>query len=371
MIHFLSVFPPYRGGISKFSRHLADTLKLQSACTTINYTKQYPDFLFPGKTQFDPSNDWLADKNLFHPYNPYKWNKTVNLILNEDPEIFLYTHWHPFFIPSNRHLLKKVKKKRPKCKRVGIIHNVLPHEAFPFQKRLLAELFKQTDHAIFLSKQTESEFLTLGVDCKTTTLFHPVYPREIPAVNRVDLRRKWSIPEDKIILLFFGLIRPYKGLDVFLTALKESQFKNNEIHAVIAGEFYDSKEKYLNLIPADDKSRITLIDRFTTEEEAAELFKLSDALVLPYKTASQSGLTADAIYAGLPVIASDLLGISSYITDGVHGLLVKPDDIISLSNTLFSITLENLKKLSANLPDLANTLSWPRFTSELLAHILD
>lgn len=367
MISFLSVFPPFRGGIARFSDYLYKNLGSVREIDAVNFKTLYPKLLFPGTTQYEEPRVPSYAGEVMHSYNPLIWKKTAQLIAKDKPEILLISYWHPFFIPGFNSVIKRVRKTSPSTKVVTIAHNVLPHESFPFSEKLMRSFFHNNDLVITLSSQTEQEFKTLDVNTKTVKLFHPIYETTLPTQPKEELRAKYGFKSNDQIILFFGLIRAYKGLDVLIKALNNIDIIKNKFKPLIVGEFYDDKQKYIDLINPHHKDAYTIIDRFVSNEESAEIMSISDLLVLPYKTASQSGVLADALNFNLPSIVSNHPGVTEYLKHGVNGLIFESENIEMLQHKLTQY-FENeglQQKIKENVTDLKGELSWKTFTLEL------
>lgn len=369
MISFISVFPPYRGGISNYSDYLYRHLQQRTPVYPVNFRKLYPGLLFPGKTQFmEVPVEEYAERKL-HSYAPFNWFRTGNEITAREPDVLLFSYWHPFFIPAFKRIIKQVRKRRPEVRVYTIAHNVTPHEGFPFAKPLMSSFFNLNDQVVVLSGQTEKEYHKLGCAAPVSRIFHPVYDRKAPEESKEILRRRYGFEEDDRIPLFFGLIRDYKGLDVLIRSLNQLDLNKLRIRPLIAGEFYTNKAPYLDLIREEHKERYTIIDRFVSPREADEIFSLSDVLVLPYKTASQSGVFNDALNFQLPSIVSDHPGLTEYLDHGENGLIFESENTEQLSGLLHDILTDTAMRgeISDHLTELKSELSWDRFTDRLLS----
>lgn len=367
MISFLSVFPPFRGGIATFSHYLYRELSKRTEVHAYNYTNLYPDLLFPGKTQYAPDSKEDYAHPLLHSYNPAKWRQTVNIVAKDKPDLVIYSHWHPFFAPSNRYIAGRLKKKDPGLKIAGILHNVIPHEHFPFQNQLITSLFRKTDYPILLSDKTMAEFNDLQIDAKPAKLFHPVYDQPFPDKSKKELRKELNISEDEMVILFFGLIRKYKGLDLLIDALNKLDIEKRKIRPLIVGEFYTDKEEILKRIKEEHKNRYLIIDRFVTDEKLARYFTLSDVLALPYRSASQSGILSNAINFKLPVIVSNIPGLTEHVRNNETGLFFEKENIEDLKSQIIRFQDEQLATVfEPNLEKLKEELNWKTFCDRLL-----
>jgi len=369
-IAFLSVFPPYRGGISRFSEYLQTKLnKKTSSVRCFNYKKQYPTVFYPGtcQTTKDVSDNDIP--GVFHPFNPFNWKTATRDILNSSPQIFLYSYWHPFFAPGIRSVLKNIGTK-PKIKRVALAHNIYPHEPFCFQKFLAKKVFSQTDAIITLSNETCEEAKSLAPGKKVIKLFHPAFELSFPEKSSEVIREEHGFNSDDIILLFFGLIRKYKGLDIMIDALNQIDLKGYKIKPVIIGEFYIHKQSLLDRIDPGHLEMYTIVDRFVSVKEMAEYFTMADALILPHKNATQSGVLADAINFQVPVITSALPGLTQYLIENNHGLFFKPGSSQNLKKTILEFLDQNNKdQYRHHLQELKHKLSWESFTDELITTV--
>lgn len=366
MISFQSVFPSFRGGISKFSDHLYSHLSKDFDVRAFNYSELYPPVLFPGKSQFLAQSEESYAHPAVHAYNPLLWRSSVRKMINRDTRYYLYSHWHPFFAVSQISILKEIKNSYPNIEIAGIIHNVLPHEKFPFQNNLTRRLFNLTDYPIVLSDQTFSEYRDLMHGKRPGKLFHPVYEEAWPDEDRSSIRRRLGYKEDDIILLFFGLVRPYKGLDIMIEALNLMNLENTRIKPLIVGEFYIEPQTIFNKIKPSHLPYYEIINRYVPDDEAASYLLASDLMVLPYRSASQSGVLSNALNFSLPVVVSDLAGLTEHVEYGKTGFIVPPEDPVSLAQELFHIASQtDLGKIRENVAIKKQSLSWKRFSQEL------
>lgn len=367
MIAFQSVFPPFRGGISRFSDHLYKNLSQRLPVRAFNYSKLYPPMLFPGKTQYLEDQSHTYANSILHAYNPFQWGRTTGKMIHQDTLVYLYSHWHPFFAASQISILKEIKTYFPQVVTASIIHNVQPHENFPVQDILTRRLFKLTDHPIVLSEQTHQEFRTLMDGQNPERLFHPVYEQEWPNESRESIRERMGFDEDEIVVLFFGLVRPYKGLDVLVDALNLMNLENTRIRPLIVGEFYIEPQQITNRIKKSHLPYYEIINRYVSDDEAAFYLAASDVMVLPYRSASQSGVLSNALNFNLPVIVSDLAGLKEHVKYGETGFIVPPEDAVSLAKELLHVaTTTDLNVMRKNVEALRLQLSWKRFIHELV-----
>jgi glycosyltransferase involved in cell wall biosynthesis len=374
LISFLSVFPPYRGGIATFSDFLFDQLQSRVDIKAYNFTNLYPSLLFPGKSQYlDPKDTETEYANrLLHSWNPLNWKQTASEIAIEKPEHLLISYWHPFFAPAFIRIITHVLKNSPDTKISILAHNVLPHEKFPLGNFLTKILLKKADHVIVLSEKSRSEADTLSISTKVTKLFHPVYEQDHPDKTRSELRKQFGFSDDEFVLLFFGLIRPYKGLDLMIKALNEMDLKAKGIRPFIVGEFYMDKEQVLSKINETHRKFYTIIDRFVSDQEMAEILTLSDAMVMPYRSATQSGILANAINFKLPCIVSDLEGLTEHIEADKSALVFPSENVPELKEAIYSILkIDTRTTIVSHLEKIKEELSWQAFTDRLLGKLIE
>lgn len=371
VVSIVSVFPPYRGGIATFSDYLYKNLSPISDVKAFNFTHLYPQLLFPGKTQFDTNKieTNYADRVL-HAWNPFNWKKAAQQILSSDPDQVIFCYWHPFFAAGFLRVIHHIKKNSPETNIFVLAHNVIPHEHFPLGKTLSKKLLERADKVFLLSENSLKEARSLDIRTPLKVLFHPVYEQDHPSASKIELRKKYGFQEDDYIPLFFGLIRPYKGLDLFIQALNKLSFTEHQIKPLIAGEFYADKEPLLAEINPDHQEKYKIIDRFVSDQEMAELFHLADILVMPYRSATQSGILANAINFLLPSIVTDLEGLTEHIEHRKDAWVVPQNNSQELANAILSLKDQAIRtELEQSLIPLKKQLSWSSFSQQLLSEI--
>lgn len=327
-IAFLGPAPPFRGGIANFAAHLAETLAGQGhSIMYFNFIQQYPGFLFPSAGQESGQEPSLPSQRVLTPYMPSTWSKTVKAMNAWQADIVIVSWWLPFFAPAYEYVLKRIKGKK-----LVLAHNILPHEAWPGTKYFLKRVFRQADKLIVLSRSCQNDIMQLlGADFaqKTILAFHPIYD-SIPLDTA-----KAEIPESGANLLFFGLIKEYKGLDVLLKAMPRVIKELPNARLIVAGSIYGKAEPYYKLIrELRLESYLEVHFRYLTDLEVAKYFGRSEVCILPYKSATQSGVIATAFSSNTPVIASDVGGLGEYIEPGLTGFLVPPNDPIALAEAI-------------------------------------
>ena len=300
-IAFLGPAPPIRGGISAFAVELGKCyLELGHEVKMFGFIRQYPSLIFPGKSQtasFDLPESLQID-NSFVPYRPDTWPRGLKAIRDFEPDVLFISYFIPFFAPLYFFVAKAMKKTRV-C---VILHNLVPHESWPAAKLLARSVLQHADSIVCLSEASQKELMRLmpnNIYLKSKLGFHPVYDQYI--IHEEAAREPHT-------LLFFGLIKKYKGLDILISAMPKVLEKYEDAKLLIVGEVYGSDELYQNLI--DELGIQKSVEshlRYVEDDEVAGFFQRASLCVLPYRTASQSGVIAMAMALGVPVLASGLM----------------------------------------------------------------
>ena len=320
---------PYRGGIAAFTDRLATEFVAEKFdVEAYTFTLQYPSFLFPGKTQYSdakaPENFNILRK--INSVNPFSWRKTALEIRAKKPDIVIFAYWMSFFAPCYSRMAKIISKnKTSKC--IGLIHNMLPHEKTVLDRLLPPGFVKSMDAFVALSKSVLADVGKLDKRNKPKRFSpHPLYDHygdiedKSLAINSLYLDDKYNY------LLFFGLIREYKGLDLLIKALADERVRKLPIKLIVAGEFYDKKEPYMQLIESlDVKNDIILYDKYIPDNDVKDFFNAADMVVQPYKSATQSGVTQVAYHFEKPMLVTDVGGLKEIIPHGKVGYVVEPD----------------------------------------------
>ncbi|HED06811.1 MAG TPA: glycosyltransferase [Ignavibacteria bacterium] len=369
-ITILSPAYPLRGGIANFAGSLYNELIKENDVNVISYKKQYPSFLFPGKTQeeSDETSVNINAKNLVDSTNPYNWRKVGKKIKYDNPDLLIIQFWLPFFAPCLK-TISKIVKQNKRTQILVICHNIIPHEKRPGDVFLTKLFFKYVDKFILLSNKVKDELLSIKNEAVNTVIPHPVYSKFGEPVDK-DKAKSFLNIQDERVILFFGFIRDYKGLDVLLKALPLID-DNEKIKLLIAGEFYSNENEYRKLINElkIEKSLILKTD-FIPASEVKYYFSACDVAVLPYKNASQSGIAQIAMNFNKPVIASNVGGLSEVVVNEKTGLLVEKNNPNKLAETIQNFYKRNLEQNFVNNILLEkDKYSWSNFSNRLLKFV--
>jgi glycosyltransferase involved in cell wall biosynthesis len=365
-IAFLSVFHPFRGGIAQFNTELFKALESTSEIKAFNFTTQYPAFLFPGKTQYVDQTDVAPSfktPRFLSSINPLSFSKTAKEINSFNPDVLISSYWMPFFGPSLGMVCKKVNKK---TLIISIVHNAIPHEKRWSDKWLSSFYFNQQQGFVTMSETVENDLKSLLPSAMTMLRPHPIYAQFGERKEKSSIRSKYSIKKEQKVLLFFGFIRKYKGLDLLLKAIR---YCNESTVVLIAGECYGEFSEYQKIINQNNISdRVICNVRYIPNSEVSDIFSVSDICVLPYRTATQSGIASIAKFYELPMVVTPVGELPNEVISSQTGVVCKsssPRDIALGINKC----LERLDLYSTQLKVEKDIHNWNNFASELLSFI--
>jgi D-inositol-3-phosphate glycosyltransferase len=318
---------PLRGGLATFDELFCEAFNKQGHdCEIISYSLQYPNFLFPGSTQFDTNGNAprsIKIHTLINSINPFSWIKTARFIKKQKPDFIVFRFWIPFMGPALGSIARLVNKKGVKI--LAITDNVIPHEKRAGDTAFAKYFINACDGFVTMSKAVMTDLEKFTDTAHKKYLLHPLYTSFGEKLNKQEARMALGLPEDKQIVLFFGLIRKYKGLDMLLDAMNELK-SNPNIILVIAGEFYEDKQPYLDLIERNQiQHQVILHAKFIANEDVKNYFSAADLVTLPYRSATQSGVTQVSFHFEVPTLVTNVGGLGEIIPDKVAGYVVEPN----------------------------------------------
>lgn len=328
---------PFRGGISHYSSLFVRALRKRHSVLFLTLSRQYPKLLFPGVTQHDFSDRTLAEDNepIIDSLNPLSWFRTARRLNKENPDLIVIQWWHPFFSFAFGSIVRLLDK--PLQARVCFLcHNVLPHESNVFQTVLTKYAFGKARYFVVHSTPDRRDLELLQPSAIIGQGCHPTYSEfgSWSSMSRKEARERLGLGDDENVVLFFGLVRKYKGLQYLIDAmclLPESL----ACRLVIAGEFYDDKEPYLSRITQKGlDGRVLVIDEYIPNEEVAMYFEAANVVALPYVSATQSGIVQIAFGLGAPVITTNVGGLPEAVDDGVTGFIVESESAEQLADAI-------------------------------------
>ena len=365
-IAILSCFYPYRGGISQFNACLYGELSKQHVVKAFNFKRQYPEFLFPGKTQFVTKDDEavpVESESLLDTANPFSYGKTYRAIRDWNPDLVIVRYWMSYFAPSLGYITRKLRKH---CKVISILDNVIPHEPHFFDAPLTKYFLKGSTGCITLCEAVSKDLLKLKPNAQFTVLQHPLYSHFGQKKTREEAEEKLGLKKGKKNILFFGLIRTYKGLDILLEAFGKLP---EDYQLIIAGEPYGSFDKYQEIIDRlPNKERVHTWLKYIKDSEVTDYFSAADIAVLPYRSATQSGISSVSYHFEVPMIVTDVGGLKETIGDRGTGIVAAdgcPDTIAAEIIRYFSLP-ELKDKFIENIRLEKDRLSWKKFSEGLL-----
>lgn len=363
---------PYRGGISHYTGLMYRELSRKYDVEMISYKMQYPKVLFK-KEQRDYENDrfQIEDTNfMIHTANPFNIIRTANYIRRKKPDMVIIQWWHPYFAPCYFLLAKFMGKQNL----TFVCHNVFPHERFPLDKKLTKLTLKNGTHFIVHAKEEEAELKQImpHPDCQVTP--HPSYNAFCFAhMTKAQARERLGLASDEKVLLFFGFVRPYKGLKHLINAMPRIKECLGNVKLLIVGEFgsAEDKEQYRDQIKAlavsdtmvgkELEQSIAIYDGYTPDCEVEKYFAACDMAVLPYESATQSGIVQIAYGFGKPVVVTNVGGLPDVVSDNRTGYIVPPQDADALADAVIRYFAEDKEtEFAQNIAAEAYRFSWER-----------
>jgi len=318
---------PYRGGIAMFDDRLAEELVSEGhRVETVTFTLQYPSFLFPGKTQYSsaPGPENLKITRALNSVNPFNWLETGRKIAASRPDLLIVAFWLPFMAPSLGTVCRMVRRNGH-TRVIGIMHNLIPHEHRIGDRQFCRYFVRSLDGAVALSGSVSRQLDEYGDSLPHLFSPHPLYDNFGAGIPRDEACARLGLSPDSRYLLFFGLIRDYKGLDILLDAFADSRLRGRGLKLIVAGEFYGDGTKYHSQAESlGIDGDIVWHTGYVPDGEVRDFFSAADVVVQPYRSATQSGVTQIAYHFGRPMIVSDVGGLPEIVPDGKVGYVVAP-----------------------------------------------
>jgi len=369
-IAFLSTFYPFRGGIAQFNALLYRILEKEHETEAYTFKRQYPGFLFPGETQYvkpeDPA-DQIPSIPVLDSINPLSYIRTARKINRAAPDVILTKYWMTFFGFSLGSVLKRLNKK---TKRISVLDNVIPHERRFFDDFANRLFLNNNEGFIVMSDAVLKDLLHYRPDARYLRVNHPVYAQFGEKIPELQAREILKLDPQKHTLLFFGLIRDYKGLDLLIEAVS---MLDDSYQVVVGGECYGDFSAYETLLDRYAvRHRFHLYNRYISDAEVPLFFSAADVCVLPYKTATQSGVTAVSQHFGLPVIATDVGGLKETVLHGETGLIVARPEAALIAEQISDYFQKGLKaSFSEAMLHHNEENSWDKFAEKVLRFIAE
>lgn len=352
---------PYRGGIAHHTTRLANALAGLSEVMVISFSQLYPGWLYPGKFQKEMSRLKLIPPTefLLDSINPYTWHKTVERISMQRPDCVIIPWWTFFLAPCLFYVAHRLGKKGIPV--VFFCHNVTDHEASSWKRLLARSVLHQGSGFVVQTREEESRLRDLLGEIDVMYHPHPVYDQFPPAQGMLKRRAR-------VELLFYGFIRPYKGLDILLEAM--SGLDDLDVRLSVVGEPWGKEtvgwDRRIHEQGIEDV--VEYVPRYVSEEESAEYFARADAVVLPYRSATGTGVVAAAYHYRKPVIASSVGGLRDVVIDGETGILFEPATAERLRAAIRTFAAEGIPGAAENIGKAISGMTWEHLAGQLLQH---
>lgn len=361
---------PYRGGLAVYNERLARSFQEEGYEVEIwTFTVQYPNFLFPGKTQYstEPAPEGLVIRRELSSVNPFNWLKVGRRLRKAHADLVVMRYWIPYMAPSHGFIARRARKNG-KTKVVSILDNIVPHEK-GFADKLLARYFMNSlDGGVTMSKSVLQDAKAIDANKKVAFCSHPLYDNFGAKVSRGEALEFMHLDPDCRYMLFFGIIRDYKGLDLLLQAMGDERLRKMKLKLIIAGEFYNNAEQY-----HDMERQLAISDQlvwrsqFVPDSEVKYYFNAADIVVQPYKSATQSGVTQIAYHFDKPMLVTDVGGLKEIVPDRVVGY-VTPVDAKAIADALVDFFEHHRSEaFEQNIQVEKQKYSWNRMVETLVS----
>jgi D-inositol-3-phosphate glycosyltransferase len=359
---------PLRGGPAQFNENLcAELNKAGHDAQIISYSLQYPNFLFPGSTQYETSGkapDGIKIHTLINTVNPFNWLKVARFIKKEKPDFILFRYWLPFFGPCLGTIGRLV---RSKTKVLALTDNIIPHEKRFGDKPFTNYFVKSCDGFIAMSKTVLNDISKFTTNQNKAYSPHPMYETYGGIVSMEEARKKLNLNANDKIILFFGLIRHYKGLDILMEAMNHQEIKKQNIKLLIAGEFYEDKQPYLELIQKHQlQDQVILHDKFIANEDVRYYFCASNLVAQTYRNATNSGVTMVGYFYEKPMLVTNFGGLAEIVPNEKCGYVVRTS-VSEISEKIITYFSQNKEEeFTQNVRIEKKKYEWTEFINVLL-----
>ncbi len=364
-IAILSSFYPLRGGIAQFNASLLEELGKDHIVKAFSFKRQYPGLLFPGKTQYVTPDDEAVPVDaeaVLDTVNPFTYISTARKVREWKPDLLLVRYWMSWFAPSLGYVARHVGKD---CRRIAILDNVIPHERRFFDTPLTKYFLRGMDGFVTMCGAVSRDLDTFRTGAPRITLYHPLYSHFGEKLPREQAEDALGLAHGKKNLLFFGLIREYKGLDILLEAFRDLP---EDYQLIIAGEPYGSWDKYREILESlPGKDRVKVFPEYIRDSEVKRYFSAADVTVLPYRSATQSGISSISYHFEVPMIVTDTGGLRETVGDTGTGIVIDSPDPSSVRDGILAFFADQDagKRCREAIRREKERMSWKRFAREL------
>jgi glycosyltransferase involved in cell wall biosynthesis len=356
-------YPLRGGGMATFNERLARQFMQQGFDTTIyTFSLQYPSFIFPGKTQYseEPAPKDLDIKVRINSIFPPNWIIVGNELKKLRPDIIVVRYWLPLMGPCLGTILRLVKKNKH-TKVVCIADNIIPHEKRKGDKAFTKYFLKPIDEVIVMSEKVMADLKIFDATKPVQLVQHPLYDNFGEKINKELARQNIGIETKEKIILFFGFIRKYKGLDILLDALAILKANgNNHFKVLITGEFYEDRKAFdEQIVNLGLQDMLILKTDFIPDSEVRNYFCAADMVIQPYRNATQSGVTPLAYHFEIPMIVTNVGGLPSLVPDGKVGLVAEPN-AVSIAEKINTFFTKDENYFIKNIKEEKKKFSWEK-----------
>ena len=327
-ITLLSTAYPYRGGIAVFTERLARAFQSCGDTTNIlTFKMQYPSFLFPGKSQYstDERPEDLNISSEVNSINPFNWIKIGMKIKKDRPDILILKYWIPFMSPCFG-TISRIVRSNKHTKVLVVVDNIFPHER-RLGDKILNKYFINSVHGfITMSNQVLSDLRYFDNLKPAINAVHPLYDNFGDIQSKLQARNNLNLNQEDNYVLFFGIIRKYKGLDILLESFKDTRLKDHNVKLIVAGEFYEDSAPYMDIVKKYNlEDSVIFHSGFIPNSEVSNYFCAADMIVQPYRSATQSGVTQIAYHFEKPMLVTDVGGLKEIVPHNKVGYVCQPN----------------------------------------------
>jgi len=362
---------PYRGGLATFNERLARQFAAEGNEVEIwTFTLQYPSFLFPGKTQYtsEPAPKDLVIRRELNSCNPFNWWQVGRALRKAAPDLLVCCYWMSFFAPMYA-CLSRMVRRNGKTRCVALVHNMIPHEPNILDRLFAPAFVRSQDGFVALSESVVKDIErierpTTNDQRPKTFSPHPIYDHYGERMSKTEACKALGLPEGKDYMLFFGLVRAYKGLDLLLEAFGSIKEQLPDLQLIVAGEFYEDEDKYRAQISALGlDERVVIRNEFIPDGDLRKYFSAASLVVQPYKTATQSGVTQVAFHFEKPMLVTNVGGLGEIVHDRKMGYACEPTPQ-SIAEAILDYYRNNRQEAyTAYLQKEKNKYAWSNMTT--------
>lgn len=357
---------PLRGAMAQMNAILGHHLSQKHDVQIVSFTRQYPSLLFPGKSQIDPGKPLfnVPTVSLIDSINPISWYRAARYITNQKPDVIIFRYWMPFFAPCFGSIARLVKRKI-NAQVIFICDNIVPHEKRPGDGALTKYAFHSADAFVVLSKEVEKDLVRILPNVRYIVSPHPLYDVFGTLQSKEEARKKLGLKDERV-MLFFGYVRSYKGLSVLIDAMLKIQ-EMAPVTLLIVGEFYEDEKKYRAMIHRHGlENCIQIHSQYIPNDEVATFFSAADVVVLPYISATQSGIIQVAYHFNKPVITTHVGGLSEVVIHGHTGFVIPPNNPDALTKAVMEFYNKHCEEeFAKNISEEKRQYSWDKFIERL------